>query len=160
MINNLKRSLFLFLTIFCIVTCLSSTFAIVIGGSDGFGDLGDFNFSISSESKDGADGTSVRIEKNYGTESKPEWKIIDQGSAVSAWEKFYSRYRTLINLIYGLMILTCLAGLIICALKLGSIGDNPQGRQAAIMGILFCGGGVALLGIAGVYFAISMNLLQ
>lgn len=149
MINNLKRSLFLFLTIFCIVTCISSTFAISIGTEDGIGNLSGFDFSIQS---DNANGTSVRIEKDN--------HIIDQGSAVSAWEEFYSRYRTLINLIYGLMILTCLAGLIICALKLGAIGDNPQGRQAAIMGILFCGGGVALLGIAGVYFAISMNLLQ
>lgn len=149
MISNLKRSLFLFLAIFCVMTCLSSTFAITIGGADGMGDLGGFDFSIES---DAANGTSVRIEKGG--------QVIDQGSAVGAWEKFYSKYRTLINLIYGLMILTCLAGLIICALKLGAIGDNPQGRQAAIMGILFCGGGVALLGIAGVYFAISMNLLQ
>lgn len=106
--------------------------------------LEDFQFGLGVDSNNGL---SVAIETS------------DNNDAASAWKKIYDRYKTVINFIYIVMTLTCLAGLIFSIVKLGSSGGNPQMRQQAIMGILFCGIGVALLGSVGIWFGFAMNIL-
>ena len=148
---NIKKIFVLFLIVLAISFSFNFAEAFTVGGDNGIGNLDGFSFSIQN-------GNNVAPTINY-TDENNVTSIIDSGDGVKGWENFYLKYRALINFLYALFIMTCLAGIIICALKLGSSTDNPQVRQQAISGLLFCGIGVALLGIAGLYFSLAMNIL-
>lgn len=124
------------------ILCLSSSMGVIYAGSD----FDKFQFQLAATSEDEKAGYTPTI-------------ITTNSDDASAWEKIYTKYKTVINFLYIIMTLTCLAGLIIAVMKLGSSGGNPQMRQQAVMGILFCGIGVALLGSVGLWFGFAMNIL-
>lgn len=128
---KIKRFLCLLLAIFCLSSIATSS--VSANGLD------DFAFGL-TENGNPVIATS---NENYG----------------QSWKNIYDKYKTVINFLYIIMTLTCLAGLIFSIVKLGSSGGNPQMRQQAIMGILFCGIGVALLGSVGIWFGFAMNIL-
>lgn len=146
----MKKVISIFLMILCMFSMLSFAYAEDPVDTE---DRLDFKFEL------GGDGSTYKTPTISSKNEKGEYEPLTDNTAQDQWKAIYSQYRGLINFIYAIMIMTCLAGLIICSIKIGASGDNPQARQAGLMGILFCGAGVALLGFAGVWFAFAMKIL-
>lgn len=72
-------------------------------------------------------------------------------------EKVLTEYRTAIVGVSGAVSLTFLIFLLINFAKLGSSAGNPQMRQQAIMGIIWCGIACAGVGAIGIFFGFFYN---
>lgn len=74
------------------------------------------------------------------------------GDQDSFWSGFLDKYKSQIVGIAGAISLTFLIFFIINFSKLGQSSGNPQMRQQAIMGIIWCGLGCMCTGGIGIFF--------
>lgn len=76
----------------------------------------------------------------------------------TAFNDTFARIRIIVMIFSGICTLTAILFLIINVLKLGSSGDNPIQRKAALISIVFSGLGLALLGSVFVVVAFFYRL--
>lgn len=148
-----------FLMIVCLCGVLASLCSVnalgTLGDNETHNGLDSFTFNISKDKVgEGANKTEISTAKILDGEND-----ITQTNQQEAWQAIYTKYRTLINFAYGAMMLTCLAGLVVSIIGLGASGGNPHKKQQSMMGILFAGLGIALLGSVGTWFMFAMNIL-
>lgn len=88
--------------------------------------------------KDGVEGIDKKVDGKTGVD----------GVAT----KVLKEYKTAIAGISGAVSLTFLIFFLINLAKLGSTAGNPQARQGALMGIVWCGLACAGIGAVGIFF--------
>lgn len=82
------------------------------------------------------------------------------GDSLKTSDDFLNKYKGVLVLVGSIATITALMFLIINITKLGGAGNNPTTRQSAVMGIIWSGIAIALLGSVTMWFGYFFYFLK
>lgn len=111
-------------------------------------------FVVEAQASDFLDGMQVTDEGTFnpGKANSKEEKIN--------YKQALDKYKEIISFFTGILTVTSFAAMIWNFAKLSMAGDNEQERKRAIISILFCGIGVALMGSATIIIGFFWNIVK
>ena len=146
----IKKKLFMVMMVFCLIF----TFAAQSN------QIFPITYAYAKESSQGVDSLWNGMSMSKDGVLNPGDAFESADDDVEIRNNILGKYKTLLLFATGILTITAFAGMIFNISKLSISGSNDAARQKAIMGILFSGIGIALMGSATIIIGVFYNAFR